>query len=360
MTKVLDTTRQRVPEGEEPQEIPEPQGLQGVARRPTPLWPQTRETRTVLREQFRGLRDRVMRIIEGTGVLDTVADDAASYLRNTGRAKGPEGRGSAPLGDDKKEVIRRLWRRGPLKFLAESVEPETDRFGIEAGSQLSTRYTGVYNAGGQAAIRRLGVRASFDLRNPFLMDSLRTRANLLTGDLARISWDRIKTVVAEEFYLQGKGPPEVARQLRREFDWMSRVRADRIARTETLSIMSEAQNTTLRASGVQYKRWLTTLDGRERESHFAAHGQIQRMDDPFRVGAAELMYPGDISQHPEEVVNCRCDHLPVILSDQSWNDSTVWRGDVATDEFAKVPSYGKTLIHRISFQSLRDAGDWTC
>jgi len=62
---------------------------------------------------------------------------------------------------------------------------------------------------------------------------------------------------------------------------------------------------------------------------------MQKIDDPFEVGGSLLMYPGDSSGDASEVINCRCATLPVILPDQQFTGSDVWRGDVAPDEFRK-------------------------
>ena len=51
------------------------------------------------------------------------------------------------------------------------------------------------------------------------------------------------------------------------------------------------------------KQWDSTLDGRTRDSHQAVDGEIRELDKPFSNG---LMFPGDPSGRPEEVINCRC------------------------------------------------------
>ena len=51
------------------------------------------------------------------------------------------------------------------------------------------------------------------------------------------------------------------------------------------------------------KQWDSTLDSRTRESHQAVDGEIRELDKPFSNG---LMFPGDPSGRPEEVINCRC------------------------------------------------------
>lgn len=57
------------------------------------------------------------------------------------------------------------------------------------------------------------------------------------------------------------------------------------------------------------KAWLSTEDSRTRETHEKADQQRVPLKETFRVGRSRLMYPGDPSGEPEEVINCRCSLL---------------------------------------------------
>ena len=140
-----------------------------------------------------------------------------------------------------------------------------DAFRLTFRSTLDDHYLDLFDLGGRAARLSLGVSGGFNLRSPAIADALDVRANLLSGPIAEDVFDRMLNIIAEEFYLQGEGPLSVARTLEQEFDWLERDRAERIARTETLGVTEEAQWQTYAASGVEWKRWMTTLDGRERE-----------------------------------------------------------------------------------------------
>lgn len=56
------------------------------------------------------------------------------------------------------------------------------------------------------------------------------------------------------------------------------------------------------------KVWNSLMDGRERATHHAAHGQEVAVDQPFSVGGAMLRFPGDSSLGAplSEICNCRC------------------------------------------------------
>lgn len=54
------------------------------------------------------------------------------------------------------------------------------------------------------------------------------------------------------------------------------------------------------------KAWLATDDRRTRPTHDRADQQRVPLKKEFKVGKAGLMYPGDPTGPPEEVINCRC------------------------------------------------------
>ena len=54
------------------------------------------------------------------------------------------------------------------------------------------------------------------------------------------------------------------------------------------------------------KEWLATPDARTRETHRVADGQRVPLTDQFTVGGAALMFPGDPTGPPDQVINCRC------------------------------------------------------
>lgn len=54
------------------------------------------------------------------------------------------------------------------------------------------------------------------------------------------------------------------------------------------------------------KLWWSMRDDRVRATHRHAHGQSQRLADPFLVGGVSMQMPGDTSAPPEETYGCRC------------------------------------------------------
>ena len=62
------------------------------------------------------------------------------------------------------------------------------------------------------------------------------------------------------------------------------------------------------------KVWITVLDTHTRISHADADTQVVDIDEPFIVGDAKMMAPGDESMGagPEEIINCRCSRETVL------------------------------------------------
>jgi len=107
--------------------------------------------------------------------------------------------------------------------------------------------------------------------------------------------------------------------------WPNRART--VARTETIGAVNagvfraaelEAQQ---RGDPAPFKVWISTDDKRTRPTHDAADKQRTLMRSPFRVGTADLMFPGDPRGPAAEVINCRCTLLPLVLGEEiDWTE----------------------------------------
>jgi uncharacterized protein with gpF-like domain len=108
-------------------------------------------------------------------------------------------------------------------------------------------------------------------------------------------------------YADGLGQEGVAKYIRGLVPEFSRYRSALIARTETHGAANFGATSAAKETGLPLrKEWIAAEDARTREDHALADGQIVGMDDAFDVGGASLMYPGDPSGPPEQVINCRC------------------------------------------------------
>ena len=81
------------------------------------------------------------------------------------------------------------------------------------------------------------------------------------------------------------------------------LRADRIARTETLKANSGARMQEMALDGIERHQWLSSRDNAVRDSHRRLDGDITEVGKPFANG---LNFPGDKAASAREAVNCRC------------------------------------------------------
>ena len=112
-----------------------------------------------------------------------------------------------------------------------------------------------------------------------------------------------------------------------------RGRAMTVARTETIGavnagIFRSAQlEAEARGDVAPFKQWISTADDRTRPTHKAADKQRTLLSEPFVVGGARLAFPGDPRGPANEVINCRCSMLPVVLGETiDWTDRQNARG----------------------------------
>jgi len=86
-------------------------------------------------------------------------------------------------------------------------------------------------------------------------------------------------------------------------------RAVTVARTEAIGALNAGRSDAFEAfaedvDGPLERVWVATEDSRTRPTHVLADGQRVPLGQPFIVGGAALMFPGDPSGPPEEVINC--------------------------------------------------------
>lgn len=104
-------------------------------------------------------------------------------------------------------------------------------------------------------------------------------------------------------------------------------RAVTVARTETIAavnagVFRSAQlDAEQRGDPAPFKQWISTADKRTRPTHVAADKQRTLLSEPFRVGGAQLLFPGDPRGPAQEVINCRCSMFPIVLGEEiDWTE----------------------------------------
>lgn len=109
---------------------------------------------------------------------------------------------------------------------------------------------------------------------------------------------------------EGGDLEDVVQAVRGRFDDMKGWKSRQIAQTATTGAFESGQLQSFREAGIEAKEWLSMRDDRVRADHRDADATIVALEDPFEVGGASLMYPGDPSAPPGQVVNCRCTLQP--------------------------------------------------
>ncbi len=142
---------------------------------------------------------------------------------------------------------------------------------------------------------------------------IRQRDNKISG-VSDTAFGQLKTAL-ESGVEKGETTDELSDRVRGVFNNLSNYEARRIAMTETSAAYGFSRHEAMTAAGVEYKSWLSSHGPTVREAHAAAEEQYGDnpipVDEPFVVDGEELMYPGDESGSPGNVINCHCIQIAV-------------------------------------------------
>jgi HK97 family phage portal protein len=163
------------------------------------------------------------------------------------------------------------------------------------------------NEGAKRIIKEANLDISFNLQNPRVVSLLEKygleKAKEVMDSLKNDIKDALKKGVEE-----GESIPDMAKRLGGVFEdyKANKYKAERIARTEVISMNNAGALESMNQAGMEKKEWITAIDERTRDAHKKADGQAVKVDEPFEVGGEELMFPGDRRGSGENVINCRC------------------------------------------------------
>ena len=147
----------------------------------------------------------------------------------------------------------------------------------------------------------------------------------------------------------GSGVNKMAGELKKSLN-IGFNNALRIARTSTTSIMGEAAfNAQARLDqklgGLLEKEWIATLDKSTRDSHANLDGERVPIDKPFSNG---LMFVGDPTGPPEEIINCRCTQGTAVKGYDSAGDFRRARGLDGENEVIPYKNYDDWKNNRVA------------
>ena len=180
---------------------------------------------------------------------------------------------------------------------------EGGRNGVEAGRRMASRRFGLDIDFSQEPVS--AIEAVEENIDSFSDDSLNEMSTRIGSDL-------------EDWFEEGIDTDEIADRIQSQGyrDQLDRRHAQTHARTLVQGASERGNHHAMQeADGVVGERWNVTNDGRARETHLDAGGQIVPVDTPFIVDGARLMHPGDPNGPIGEIANCRCYATPVFEDD---------------------------------------------
>ncbi len=169
----------------------------------------------------------------------------------------------------------------------------------------------VVEQAGDRAVGTVVTGISFDVTNPRVTDYIDSKTFKFSFEVNKTTLSHLRTEFAAGL-AEGEGIPQLRKRVEKVFGFADKYRSERIARTEIIGANNFGAFEGYRQSGVvEMKEWLSTQDARVRDSHAAIDGERVGLHEVFSNG---LMYPGDMSGPPDEVINCRCTILPVTAN----------------------------------------------
>lgn len=170
------------------------------------------------------------------------------------------------------------------------------------------------------AIESTGVSLALDFdvaARPSVRGFVTRRANQLAGQVRRTTYKQVQRQLVEGI-ARGEGIPDLASRVQSKMQQTSKMRATRIARTETMSAYNggvRATSDELPTSVAAGLVWITAIDDRTRLAHIEADGMTVARGEKFIVGGEEMSYPGDPDASGPNTVNCRCTHAILTPND---------------------------------------------
>lgn len=178
---------------------------------------------------------------------------------------------------------------------------------IDTGKTFSEHIAGAAKASGKMIQKNAFVIPPTEQATSIMMDWIRTIGLTKITQISTTTKNDIEKIINQGLK-DGQSEHEIASYLTTVAPSISYTRGRTIARTETHGAANVSAQATAEATGVEMKReWVSAKSERTRTSHAAADGQVVGMHDPFKVGDASLMFPGDYNAgSPSETINCRC------------------------------------------------------
>jgi len=169
--------------------------------------------------------------------------------------------------------------------------------------------------GGQAALEKMGIDASFELTNEGVTAFLADHTNLLIASVDNTTKATLSKLItqAREDLLTSY---ETAKLIEAEFKSISPVRAEMIAQTELANAVNAVEYETFKRNGVRQLRWVTVMDERVCQICEPLHNTIVNTDSLF----------ANVYLRPPAHIRCRCFLEEVIDGLFPRNNTLIWSG----------------------------------
>lgn len=208
------------------------------------------------------------------------------------------------------------YQQWSLPQLAREIRQTLDKFGQDAGAEMSTAAGKAWEAGAAsierpiaaAGVRIVGVLPMLDTRQllamrAFMVDRIKDigvqAANRIGNELGLVA-------------IGTQAPGEAITNVTQILGESSRTRATTIVRTELGRTFAVAAHERLVQAAAKVpgtkKQWRKSGKTHPRLHHELADGQVQEVGDPFVLagGTVKLMFPHDPKAPASEVINCGC------------------------------------------------------
>jgi HK97 family phage portal protein len=199
-------------------------------------------------------------------------------------------------GVDKAEKAITKQRKNWTRLLKAAYAAVIEHFGERIASQLES----VAPAKGTGPSE---MKFEFDPFSAELLNWIRRQAGLKIKGIEQTTVEKVRDAIAEGEDAN-ESTPQIAKRVKETYQDFGRYRSFVIARTETGAAAGVASQEAAKQTGMNLKKvWISSRDGRVRDSHILIDGEVKEMDEPYSNGCK---FPGDPDGPAEEVIQCRC------------------------------------------------------
>ncbi len=143
---------------------------------------------------------------------------------------------------------------------------------------------------------------SFDVRNPKVLEFLKDYSFTFADKLQDVSKDEIRNLIARA-QEEGWAIPELQRNLKELYDGWDDLRAENIARSETIRSSNSGARELYRQAGVERLRWVAASDDRVCDWCAEMDGKIIGIDENFWDQGDEFPIPNPEDEDKPRIMN---------------------------------------------------------